>query len=361
MAMTSPRPLSSLPLALSQGDPSGIGPELTLKAWFETHESPEAPPFFVVADPDHLAAAARQLDLKVPLKIVGADEAAHIFPSALPVTALNHGVHGRPGLPDPRDAAGAIASIDACVRMIRDGTAAAAVTNPVSKRRFSEANLCHPGHTEYLAELAQRYFGTSARPVMLIWSPELAVVPATIHVPLARVPEFVTPALLIETAMIVARDIAARFGIKNPRLAFTGLNPHAGEDGAMGREEIEVIALALAELKAAGVVVSGPHAADSVFQPSARKNYDAIIAMYHDQALIPIKTIAFDHAVNVTLGLPFIRTSPDHGTAYDIAGKGIADPSSLIAALHLAARLARNDANSRSSYAARRFSIEMPH
>jgi 4-hydroxythreonine-4-phosphate dehydrogenase len=353
MVMTSPLPRNGLPLALSQGDPAGIGPELTLKAWLKTHENKDAPTFLAVADPEHLAAAARQLDLKVPLKIDCGGEAADIFPHALPVWDLEHSVYGKPGAPDLRDAAGAIASIEACVRLICNGLAAALVTNPVSKKLFYDANFCFPGHTEYLAELAQRYFGIIARPVMLIWSPELAVVPATIHVPLAQVPALLTRALLVETATIVARDLSARFGLSTPRLAFTGLNPHAGEAGAMGREEIDVIAPALAEVTAAGVAVSGPHAADSLFRPSARQNYDAIIAMYHDQALIPIKTIAFDHAVNVTLGLPFIRTSPDHGTAFDIAGKGIADPASLIAALKLAARLARNDANSSCAGAAR--------
>jgi 4-hydroxythreonine-4-phosphate dehydrogenase len=203
------------------------------------------------------------------------------------------------------------------------------------------ANFRHPGHTEFLAELAGRYFGGNVRPVMLIWAPEFAVVPATIHVPLAKVPVLLTRELLAETGMITARDLTARFGIKNPRLAFTGLNPHAGEGGSMGREEIEVIAPALADLTAAGISASGPHPADSLFRPGARKNYDVVIAMYHDQALIPIKTVAFDQAVNVTLGLPFVRTSPDHGTAFDIAGMGVADPSSLIAALTLAARLAR--------------------
>jgi 4-hydroxythreonine-4-phosphate dehydrogenase len=345
--MVATRPLAAidLPLALSQGDPSGIGPELTLKAWLRTHESKNAPRFLAVADPDHLGAAARQLDLKVPIKTDSGVEAAQIFPYALPVRPLEHEVVGKPGAPDPRDAAGAIASVDACVRLVRDGIAAAAVTNPVSKQVFYEANFSYPGHTEYLAELALRYFGVSGRPVMLIWSPDLAVVPATIHVPLAEVPALLSRALLVETSMILVRDLIARFGINNPRLAFTGLNPHAGEGGAMGREEIEVIAPALAELKAAGVAVSGPHAADSIFRPGARRNYDAAVAMYHDQALIPIKTIAFDDAVNVTLGLPFIRTSPDHGTAFDIAGRGIADPASLIAALQLAARLACNAAN----------------
>jgi 4-hydroxythreonine-4-phosphate dehydrogenase len=270
-----------------------------------------------------------------------------VFRHALPVSALNHSVAGKLGTPDVRDAAGTIASIETCVRLIRAGEASAIVTNPIAKELFYRASFCHPGHTEFLAELAERYFGERARAVMLIWSPQLAVVPATIHVPLARVPALLTRQLLVETGVIVAEGLASRFGIKKPRLAFTGLNPHAGEGGTMGREEIEVIAPALADLAAAGVAVSGPHAADSLFRPSARKSYDAVVAMYHDQALIPVKTVAFERAVNVTLGLPLIRTSPDHGTAFDIAGTGTADPASLIAALRLAGKLARRASQTR--------------
>jgi 4-hydroxythreonine-4-phosphate dehydrogenase len=340
-------PANILPLALTQGDPSGIGPELTLKAWLKTHDKPDAPPFLAVANPDRLTAIARDLDLKVPVKIVAGAEAAPVFRHALPVYALNHSVAGKPGTPDVRDAAGTIASIETCVRLIRAGEASAIVTNPIAKELFYRASFRHPGHTEFLAELAERYFGERVRAVMLIWSPQLAVVPATIHVPLARAPALLTRELLVETGLIVARGLASRFGIKNPRLAFTGLNPHAGEGGSMGREEIEVIAPALADLAAAGVAVSGPHAADSLFRPSARKSYDAVVAMYHDQALIAVKTVAFARAVNVTLGLPLIRTSPDHGTAFDIAGKGIADPASLIAALRLAGKLARRASQAR--------------
>jgi 4-hydroxythreonine-4-phosphate dehydrogenase len=345
--MTRPLPANILPLALSQGDPSGIGPELTLKAWLRMHENPDAPPFLAVANPDRLAAIARDLDLQVPVKIVAGAEAAPVFRHALPVLALNHSVAGKPGTPDERDAVGTIASIETCVRLIRAGEASAIVTNPIAKELFCRASFRHPGHTEFLAELAERYFGERARPVMLIWSPQFAVVPATIHVPLARVPALLSRELLVETGLIAARDLVSRFGIKKPRLAFTGLNPHAGEGGNMGREEIEVIAPALSDLAAAGVAVSGPHAADSLFRPSARKSYDAVVAMYHDQALIPVKTVAFDSAVNVTLGLPLIRTSPDHGTAFDIAGKGIANPASLIAALRLAGKLARRASQAR--------------
>ncbi len=334
-------PANILPLALTQGDPSGIGPELTLKAWLKTHDMPDAPPFLSVADPDRLAAIARDLNFKVPVKIVAGAEAAPVFRHALPVLDLNHSVAGKPGTPDVRDAAGTIASIETCVRLIRAGEASAIVTNPIAKELFHRAGFRYLGHTEFLAELVERYFGERARAVMLIWSPQFAVVPATIHVPLARVPSLLTRELLVETGFVAARDFASRFGIKKPRLAFTGLNPHAGEGGTMGREEIEVIAPALADLAAMGVAVSGPHAADSLFRPGARKSYDAVVAMYHDQALIPVKTVAFDSAVNVTLGLPLIRTSPDHGTAFDIAGKGIANPASLIAALRLAGKLAR--------------------
>jgi 4-hydroxythreonine-4-phosphate dehydrogenase len=334
-------PANIVPLALSQGDPSGIGPELTLKAWLKTHEDQGAPPFVAVADPYHLAAVALNLGLKVPVKIVAGAEAASVFRHALPVIALKHSVAGKLGTPDVRDAAGTIASIETCVRLVRAGEASAIVTNPIAKELFYRASFRYPGHTEFLAELAERYFGVSARPVMLIWSPKFAVIPATIHVPLARVPALLTRELLVETGFIAARELASRFGIKKPRLAFTGLNPHAGEGGTMGREEIEVISPALADLAAAGVTVSGPHAADTLFRASARKRYDVVIAMYHDQALIPVKTIAFDSAVNVTLGLPLIRTSPDHGTAFDIAGKGIADPASLIASLRLAGKLAQ--------------------
>jgi 4-hydroxythreonine-4-phosphate dehydrogenase len=333
-------PANILPLALSQGDPSGIGPELTLKAWLTTHEDPSAPPFIAVADPDHLATVAQDLGLKVPVKIVAGAEAVPVFRHALPVLAWEYSVAGKPGAPDVRDAAGTIASIETCVGLVRAGEASAVVTNPIAKELFYRASFRYPGHTELLAELAERYFGVSARAVMLICSPKFSVIPATIHIPLARVPVLLTRELLVETGSIAARDLAARFGIKRPRLAFTGLNPHAGEGGTMGREEIEVILPALADLTAAGVAVSGPHPADSLFRPSVRKTYDVAIAMYHDQALIPVKTVAFESAVNVTLGLPLIRTSPDHGTAFDIAGKGIADPASLIASLRLAGKLA---------------------
>jgi 4-hydroxythreonine-4-phosphate dehydrogenase len=328
-------------LALTRGDPSGIGPELALKAWLAMHDDPGAPAFLIAAEPGHLAALARTLALDVPVEeIVDPASAAKIYRRAMPVLALAHGVAGAPGVPDARDAAGTIASIETCAGLVRSGQACALVTNPIAKEALYRAGFVHPGHTEFLAELAERWSGAPARAVMLLWSPDLAVVPATIHIPLARVPGSLTRELLVETGLIVARDLTRRFGLARPRLAFTGLNPHAGEGGAMGREEIDVIAPAVAELGAQGIAVSGPHPADTLFHAAARKTYDVVIAMYHDQALIPIKTLAFDSAVNVTLGLPFVRTSPDHGTAFDIAGKGVANPASLIAALRLAGRLA---------------------
>jgi 4-hydroxythreonine-4-phosphate dehydrogenase len=328
-----------LPLALTRGDPSGIGPELALRAWLLTHAESAAPAFFVAAEPDHLAALAGRLRLEVPIETVSAADAVGVFPRASPVLASGATVAGAPGVPDVADAAATIASIETCVSLVEVGEAAAIVTNPIAKDVLYRAGFPHPGHTEFLAELARRYTGEVARPVMLLWSAELAVVPATIHVPLARVPGLVTRALLVETGLVVARDLTARFGLPTPRLAFCGLNPHAGEGGALGREEIEIVAPAIDELRARGVDANGPFPADTLFHAAARAKYDVAIAMYHDQALIPVKTLCFDRAVNVTLGLPFVRTSPDHGTAFDIAGKGLADPTSLLAALRLAAEL----------------------
>jgi 4-hydroxythreonine-4-phosphate dehydrogenase len=326
-------------LALTCGDPSGIGPEIALRAWLTTHADPEAASFFMVADPAHLSALAARLGWHVPIVETDPVSAQRLFHEALPVVPVGSSILGRPGQPEIKDAAATIASIERCVALVHQGLASAIVTNPISKEVLHRAGFAHPGHTEFLAELAVRYFNVKRRPVMMLWSQELAVVPATIHIPLAEVPKALSRELIVETGRIVARDLKQRFGIAAPRLAFTGVNPHAGEGGDMGREEIDIIKPALAKL-ARDIAVSGPHPADTLFHAEARKHYDTVIAMYHDQALIPIKTLAFDQAVNVTLGLPFVRTSPDHGTAFDIAGKGIARPASLLAALELAQRLA---------------------
>ncbi|MBV9396255.1 MAG: 4-hydroxythreonine-4-phosphate dehydrogenase PdxA [Methylobacteriaceae bacterium] len=328
------------PLALTQGDPSGIGPEITLKAWRDIRDK-AGPPFFVIGDPVQFEEVARALGLALPLRLTNAADAERVFPEALPVIALNAPVIGTPGRPAPADCAATIEAIERAVEMVANRTASAVVTNPIAKDVLYATGFRHPGHTEFLGELALRHFGEDAHPVMMLWSPELAVVPATIHVPLAEVAANLTRELLVETGRIVAKDMVQRFGIPAPRLAFCGMNPHAGEGGSLGREEIDIIAPALEDLRRERVHVSGPFPADTLFHAGARGRYDAVIAMYHDQALIPIKTIAFDSAVNVTLGLPFVRTSPDHGTAFDIAGQGRANPSSLIAAITLGARLAR--------------------
>jgi 4-hydroxythreonine-4-phosphate dehydrogenase len=328
-----------LPLALTRGDPSGIGPELALRAWCLTHADPTAPAFVLAAEPDHLAALARRLGLDVPIESVAPADTLAIFPKALPVLDSGARVLGEPGVPDPADASATLASIETCVSLVETGMASAVVTNPIAKEVLYSAGFPHPGHTEFLAELACRSRGKSMRPVMLLWSSELAIVPATIHVPLARVPSLLTRELLVETGRIVAADLVSRFTISAPRLAFCGLNPHAGEGGAIGREDIEIVAPAVEDLRSRGIDAKGPYPADTLFHAAARRKYDVAIAMYHDQALIPVKTLCFDRAVNVTLGLPFVRTSPDHGTAFDIAGKGLAEPTSLLAALRLAAEL----------------------
>ena len=327
-------------LALSCGDPSGIGLEIACKAWLARVTDP----FILVADLDHCRRAAANLGLDVPFAPVEPHGVGACFPNALPVLPLDVAMRGVPGQPDPADALGTIASMERCGELVASKQASAIVTLPVSKEILHRVGYPHPGQTEFMGELALRLFRVHARPVMMLWSPLLAVVPATIHVPIADVPSLITESTLIATVRIVAADLTTRFGIGRPRIAVTGLNPHAGESGDIGREEIDVIRPALDLLKAEGLAVSGPHPADTLFHSAARERYDAVVTMYHDQALIPIKTLAFDSAVNVTLGLPFVRTSPDHGTAFDIAGRGIADPTSLIAALKLAGRLARADA-----------------
>jgi 4-hydroxythreonine-4-phosphate dehydrogenase len=325
-------------LVLTQGDPSGIGPELALKAW-AARRARALPPFFIIADPAHLGRVAAALGLVVPLRAVAPGEAAAVFPEALPVVPLGGPVTGAPGAPDPADAAATILSIERAVELVVAGEARALVTAPIAKAVLYAAGFAHPGHTEFLAALAERRFGRAFRPVMMLWAEELAVVPATIHVALAEVPRLLTRVLLVETGAIVAADLSSRFGLAAPRLAFAGLNPHAGENGSMGREEIDEIAPAIAELHARGVDASGPYPADTLFHAAARARYDVAICPTHDQALIPIKTLAFDRGVNVTLGLPFVRTSPDHGTAFDIAGKGAADATSLVEAIRLADRM----------------------
>jgi 4-hydroxythreonine-4-phosphate dehydrogenase len=330
------------PLALTLGEPAGIGPDLALAVWHRRVEL-DVPQFYLVADPDFLAHRAAKLGLKIPLAAVSPDEAVAAFSSALPVVNLGISVTTEPGRPDKASAPAAIASIRRAVADVLAGFAAAVVTNPVAKNILYSSGFAEPGHTEFLSVLLREATGKTLRPVMMLWSPELAVVPVTIHLPLREVFGQLSAELIVETGRIVARDLTNRFRISRPRLVIAGLNPHAGEDGTLGEEDRAIVAPAVAQLIAEGIDGRGPLPADSLFNERARAGYDAALCMYHDQALIPIKTLAFDHAVNVTLGLPFVRTSPDHGTAFDIAGTGEADATSLVAALRLAARLALAD------------------
>lgn len=331
-------------LALTQGDPAGIGPEIALMAWLRRQEL-ALPPFACLANVALLSGLADRLGLPVPVRTVDWSEAEACFATALPVIELKNAPVAQAGRPDPANAAGVIEAIERAVAAVEAGQAAALVTNPIAKSVLYAAGFRHPGHTEFLAALAGRDAASPPQPVMMLWSEELAVVPVTIHVPLAAVPGLLTTELIVATGRIVAAELTRRFGIAKPRLALSGLNPHAGEGGALGGEDEAVVAPAVAQLRALGIAASGPYPADTMFHARARAGYDVALAMYHDQALIPIKTIAFDEGVNVTLGLPFIRTSPDHGTAFDIAGKGIARPDSLCAALRLAARMAAAEAD----------------
>jgi 4-hydroxythreonine-4-phosphate dehydrogenase len=326
------------PLALTSGEPAGIGPDITLAAWLRRREL-DLPPFYLVGDRASLAERARTLGLKVELADVSPEEASAAFSRALPVVATGVPATARPGIPDATSAGAAMASIRQAVADVASGKADAVVTNPIAKNVLYRAGFRHPGHTEFLAELAA-IDGRTPQPVMMLWSPALAVVPVTIHQSVREALTQLSTDLIVSTARIVVSDMKTRFGVAAPRLAISGLNPHAGEDGTLGTEDIEIVTPAIELLRREGIAARGPLPADTMFHEAARRTYDCAICMYHDQALIPIKTIAFEDAVNVTLGLPFIRTSPDHGTAFDITGTGRANPSSLIAALRLAARMA---------------------
>jgi len=326
------------PLALTLGEPAGIGPDITFAAWRRRAEFGLAP-FYLLADPAFVARRAERIAPDVTIAVVEPQAAGAAFETALPVVDIGVTVSAEPGHPDRSSAPAALTAIRRAVADVYRGVASAIVTNPIAKNVLYRSGFAEPGHTEYLGKLVEEATGVAVRPVMMLWSPELAVVPVTIHLALKDVVARLTTDLIVETGRIVARDLRDRFDIARPRLAIAGLNPHAGEDGALGDEDQSVVRPAVERLRSEGIDVRGPLPADSLFHEAARASYDVALAMYHDQALIPIKTLAFDHAVNVTLGLPFVRTSPDHGTAFDIAGTGRADPASLIAALQLAARL----------------------
>ena len=326
------------PLALTSGEPAGIGPDITLKAWLRRGEL-KLPAFYWLGDIASLDRRAKALGLDIRLAEVRPEDANNTFAHALPVVPTGHAATALPGQPDDSSAGAALASIRHAVKDVMTGRASAVVTNPIAKNVLYRAGFRHPGHTEYLAELAATETATP-QPVMMLWSPALAVVPVTIHVSLRDALAQLSVDLITSTARIVVADLKSRFGIAHPRLAVSGLNPHAGEDGSLGTEDKTIVASAIELLRGEGFDIRGPLPADTMFHEAARRTYDCAICMYHDQALIPIKTLAFEDAVNVTLGLPFIRTSPDHGTAFDIAGTNKPNPSSLIAALRLAARMA---------------------
>jgi 4-hydroxythreonine-4-phosphate dehydrogenase len=317
------------------GDPAGIGGEITLGAWQAIRRT--GPAFVALDDPGRLAELAERQGRGVRVRAVqDAGGAVNVFADALPVLPVRLGVTPRPGAPDPANARAILASIERAAALALAGEAGAVVTNPINKAALYAAGFAHPGHTEFLAALT----GASGRQAMMLACPELRVVPVTVHASLRRAIETISADAIVQTSRTVALAMARDFGLAHPRLAIAGLNPHAGEGGALGDEEITIIRPAIAALREEGHNVSGPWPPDTMFTAAARGRYDVAICMYHDQALIPLKTIDMRHGVNVTLGLPIVRTSPDHGTAYDIAGRGLADPASLIAALELAAAIA---------------------
>ncbi|MDF9302463.1 4-hydroxythreonine-4-phosphate dehydrogenase PdxA [Tritonibacter mobilis] len=315
-------------IALSCGEPAGIGPEIAVAAWDQLRADC---PFVWIGDPRHLPSSHPWQSVSAPA------EALQVSADALPVWPLEFAGNTTKGEADPQNAAGVIQSIKTGVELVTSGKAAALCTAPIHKKALIDgAGFAYPGHTEFLAAL-----GGVDHVVMMLASAALRVVPATIHIPLSAVPKVLTPDHLRRVITLTDRGLRDQFGLTTPRIAVTGLNPHAGEGGAMGQEEGDWIEALIREMQTEGYRLTGPHPADTLFHAAARARYDAAIAMYHDQALIPIKTLDFDKGVNVTLGLPFIRTSPDHGTAFDIAGKGLANPSSLIEALRLAQTMAK--------------------
>lgn len=328
------------PLALSMGEPAGVGIELALALWSARKARP-LPAFVALGDPSLFAERARLIGLDVPVAEVEPGGAPAVFADRFPVHPVGRPCRAEPGRPDLADAETVIDAIRRGVEFVHGGVCSALVTLPIAKAPLVEAGFPYPGHTEFLGALSQTLWGAPVRAVMLLWAEEISVVPVTVHMPLKDACASLTEDDIVETCRIVARDLCRRFRIERPRLAVAGLNPHAGENGVLGSEDDAIVAPAVERLKAEGVIATGPHPADTMFHAAARARYDAAICMYHDQALIPVKTLAFDRAVNVTLGLPFVRTSPDHGTAFDITGTGTGDPSSLRAALELADRLAR--------------------
>src|SRR5690606_12348557 len=323
---------SPLPLAISIGEPAGIGPEILLSAW-SRRVAASLPPFYVIGDTTLLRSRANALNLDISFSEVEPEEAVACFDTSLPVHPLKNGFEDHPGIPSLMNAAGVIEAIERGVEHVLKGRAAGIATCPIAKKPLYDAGFQFPGHTEFLGHLAQIRTGQPATPIMMLAGPDLRAVPITVHLALKDAIAILDADLIVTTGRIVDADLKSRFGIAAPRIAVSGLNPHAGEEGSMGREEIDIIVPAIETLRAEGIEAVRPLPADSQFHVGARATYDAALCMYHDQALTPAKTLAFDEAVNVPLGLPLTRASPDHGTAFDIAGKGIAKPDSLIAAI----------------------------
>jgi 4-hydroxythreonine-4-phosphate dehydrogenase len=321
------------PLAIALGDPSGIGPEITAKAW-AARNAHGLPPFFAVGDARSIEAVWRG-----PVeRISDPTKAADVFPEALPVIQVEDAGEITLGMPNAEGARCALASLEMALGLARSVTAGGLVTCPISKVCFYEIGFTHPGQTEFVAE---RCGISPANAVMLLAGPSLKVVPMTTHIPMATVSETLSIELLVCKARATARGLTRNFGIANPRLAFAGYNPHSGESGQIGREELDIIGPAIAQLVSEGIDASGPFAPDAMFHARARETYDVAMCIYHDQALIPLKTLHFDEGVNMTLGLPIVRTSPDHGTAFDIAGMDKAEPGAMIAAIKMAASAAQ--------------------
>lgn len=330
--------MTTAPIAVSIGEPAGIGPDIIIEAWHR-RESLDIPPFFVVGNVECLTNRASLLGVDIQIRSISKISQPEPASPALPVFESGD-LRAGPGKPIDNDAAHVIKAIHSAVDLTLEGRASALVTCPINKGLLYDAGFSHPGHTEFLSALCGEAKSKKYHPVMMLSGPDLKTVPTTIHVPLLDVPGILTQELIVSTCKIVASDLRVKFGIDRPRLSVSGLNPHAGEGGSIGLEDKNVIEPAIRELCDLGLDVIGPLPADSMFHTTARDQYDAAICMYHDQALIPAKTLSFDDCVNVTLGLPIIRTSPDHGTAFDIAGSGKANPASFIAALKLAAQMA---------------------
>lgn len=343
--------MSSEPIAVTMGEPAGVGSEITIKAW-QLRTAHSVPPFFLIDDPNRIKALAQRLGIALQVAAIETPgEACAVFDKALPILPIALPAPSFPGVINTANAPAVIEAITLATGFALSGEVRAIVTNPIQKSALYDAGFEHPGHTEFLAHLCGQALGLSEppQPVMMLSAGGLKAVPATVHIPLDDVAGALSKDLIRNLLSIISDALRNDFAFTNPRIAVAGLNPHAGEAGTLGDEEVRILEPAIKAARASGLKVSGPHSADTLFHAAARENYDAVLAMYHDQALIPIKTIDFDHGVNITLGLPIIRTSPDHGTALDIAGTGKASAASLMEALYTAQFIADTHARNQSS------------